>query len=84
MQRTRTISRRGMLNSSFTSTASPEENYRSFGIGARLLEIVKEAGQVGDIINMQWQTPDFNVKAIKFYKRIGGIGKAKIRFILPL
>lgn len=61
-----------------------EENYRSFGIGKVLLERVKEIGQLQDCINMQWQTPDFNVRAIKFYKRIGGVGKNKVRFTLNL
>lgn len=61
-----------------------EEEYRSFGIGAVLMEKVKEAGQREDCVNMQWQTPDFNVRAIKFYNRIGGIGKDKVRYTLPL
>lgn len=61
-----------------------EEDYRSFGIGQVLMDKVKEAGQSQGCINMQWQTPEFNTKAIKFYKRIGGVGKDKVRFTLPL
>ncbi len=61
-----------------------EDDYRSFGIGQRLLEEVKARGIAAGCINMQWQTPDFNERAIKFYKRIGGIGKNKVRFTLPL
>lgn len=61
-----------------------EEDYRNYGIGQVLIEKVKEIGQLNNCINMQWQTPDFNVKAIKFYNRIGGIGKDKVRFVLPL
>ncbi|UUC47359.1 GNAT family N-acetyltransferase [Flavobacterium cerinum] len=53
-------------------------------MGKALLEKVKTIGEAADCINMQWQTPDFNENAIRFYKRIGGIGKNKVRFTLPL
>lgn len=61
-----------------------EDEYRSYGIGQVLMEKVKAAGAERGCINMQWQTPDFNERAIKFYKRLGGIGKNKVRFSLAL
>ncbi|WP_116788645.1 GNAT family N-acetyltransferase [Flavobacterium psychrotrophum] len=61
-----------------------EDEYRNYGIGAVLMDKVKQAGEANGCINMQWQTPDFNEKAIKFYKRIGGVGKEKMRFTLNL
>ncbi len=61
-----------------------EENYRSLGIGNVLMDKIQEIGKEHNCINMQWQTPEFNERAIKFYKRIGGIGKEKVRFTLPL
>lgn len=61
-----------------------EDDYRSYGIGQVLMEKVKEIGETRGCVNMQWQTPDFNERAIKFYKRTGGIGKNKVRFTLPL
>jgi len=61
-----------------------EDDYRSYGIGQVLMEQVKEHGKTRGCVNMQWQTPDFNVRAIKFYNRIGGTGKTKVRFTLPL
>lgn len=61
-----------------------EDDYRNYGIGAVLMDKVKQAGEAAGCINMQWQTPDFNEKAIKFYKRIGGVGKEKMRFTLNL
>ncbi len=61
-----------------------EENFRSYGIGAVLMSHIKEVGISRGCVNMQWQTPEFNERAIKFYNRIGGIGKEKIRFTLPL
>lgn len=61
-----------------------EDDYRSYGIGQVILEEVKAAGAARGCLNMQWQTPVFNERAIKFYKRIGGIGKDKVRFTLAL
>ncbi len=61
-----------------------EDAYRNFGIGQVLMEKVIEIGKSENCVNMQWQTPDFNEKAIRFYKRIGGIGKEKVRFTVPL
>ena len=61
-----------------------EDNYRSYGIGQALMDKVRNAGEARGCVNMQWQTPDFNERAIKFYKRIGGVGKNKVRFTLSL
>jgi GNAT superfamily N-acetyltransferase len=61
-----------------------EDDYRGYGIGQVLMEKVEEHGKTRGCVYMQWQTPDFNERAIKFYKRLGGIGKNKVRFTLPL
>jgi GNAT superfamily N-acetyltransferase len=61
-----------------------EDEYRNYGIGAVLMEKVKQAGIEKNCVNMQWQTPDFNEHAIRFYKRIGGVGKNKVRFTMDL
>lgn len=61
-----------------------EDAYRSYGIGQALMDNVRKAGEARGCVNMQWQTPDFNERAIKFYERIGGVGKNKVRFTLPL
>ncbi|WP_035652733.1 GNAT family N-acetyltransferase [Flavobacterium sp. ASV13] len=61
-----------------------EENARSFGIGEVLIEKLKEIGTQNNCVNIQWQTPEFNERAIKFYKRIGAKGKDKVRFTLTL
>lgn len=59
------------------------EKTRGQGIGEQMIRrIQEEAKQLGCTL-IQWQTPDFNHRAIKFYKRIGGVGKTKIRFFLP-
>ena len=58
------------------------EAARGFGIGEKLVNRMKlETQKLGcDLI--QWQTPDFNERAIKFYKRIGATSKSKERFYL--
>nr|WP_315151651.1 GNAT family N-acetyltransferase [uncultured Flavobacterium sp.] len=61
-----------------------EEEARSFGIGEALIERLKQIAATKNCINIQWQTPEFNERAIKFYHRIGGKGKDKVRFSLNL
>ena len=61
-----------------------EEEARSFGIGKVLIEKLKEIAAENNCINIQWQTPEFNTRAIKFYNRIGAKGKDKVRFTLSL
>lgn len=61
-----------------------EEEARSFGIGEVLIEKLKEIGTQNNCVNIQWQTPEFNERAIKFYNRIGAKGKDKVRFTLNL
>jgi GNAT superfamily N-acetyltransferase len=57
---------------------------RSFGIGAALVEEIGKAARAQGCSLIQWQTPDFNVRAIKFYNRIGARAKSKQRFYLTL
>jgi GNAT superfamily N-acetyltransferase len=59
-----------------------EPAYRNFGIGELLIKRLREIALTKGCINVQWQTPDFNVRAIKFYRRIGGLEKNKVRFFL--
>ena len=61
-----------------------EEEVRGFGIGEALIEKLKQIAITKNCINIQWQTPEFNERAIKFYHRIGGTGKDKVRFFLEL
>jgi ribosomal protein S18 acetylase RimI-like enzyme len=61
-----------------------EEEARSFGIGEILIDKLKQIGKKKNCINIQWQTPQFNERAIKFYNRIGGKAKDKVRFTLNL
>lgn len=46
------------------------------------MDKIKEEAQKLGCAMIQWQTPEFNKRAIKFYKRIGAVGKSKERFFL--
>jgi len=56
--------------------------FRGAGIGMRVFEKLKQIAKQQGCINIQWQTPESNEAAIRFYKRIGGIATAKARFVL--
>jgi ribosomal protein S18 acetylase RimI-like enzyme len=61
-----------------------EEKARSFGIGEVIIHTLKEIGKEKNCVNIQWRTPQFNERAIKFYHRIGAKGKDKVCFFLDL
>jgi len=58
------------------------EESRGFGIGEQLIHKIKEEAQALDCSLIQWQTPKFNKRAMKFYERIGALGKLKVRYFL--
>lgn len=58
------------------------EEARGFGIGEQLVRRIQREGKISEISLLQWQTPDFNIRAIKFYNRIGASSKSKERFFL--
>lgn len=57
---------------------------RSSGVGKRLLEAVVEKAREAGADQLEWQTPDWNENAARFYKREGAIESAKRRFCRPL
>ncbi len=59
-------------------------SYRGNGIGERMMDFIKEEAKRLNCTHVQWQTPDFNQRAIKFYDRIGGSSKTKERYSLNL
>ena len=60
------------------------DEWRGLRLGEKLIEKIKEESKILGCSLIQWQTPDFNVRAIKFYKRIGATSKNKERFFLNL
>jgi GNAT superfamily N-acetyltransferase len=57
-----------------------KENARGKGTGQQIMDVVKKYSKEAGYSIIQWQTPDFNTKAIKFYSRLGAERKAKERF----
>ncbi|MEL6391315.1 MAG: GNAT family N-acetyltransferase [Bacteroidota bacterium] len=58
------------------------EEARGHGIGQKLVERIQEEGEKLGCSLIQWQTPSFNTRAMKFYERIGAKGKSKERYFL--
>lgn len=61
-----------------------KEEARGFGIGEQLIERIKEETSEMGCSLIQWQTPDFNTRAMKFYDRIGANSKTKERYFLAV
>jgi GNAT superfamily N-acetyltransferase len=61
-----------------------EPEFRGHRIGEIVFGKLKEIAKQNNCINIQWQTPNCNERAIKFYNRIGGTGKHKRRFFLDM
>lgn len=61
-----------------------DEAARGKGIGQRLVERIALEGRKMGCDLIQWQTPDFNARAISFYERLGAERKAKERFFLDI
>lgn len=60
------------------------DNCRSLGIGVRLLAAVRTHAAEREFGEIQWQTPDWNEDAIRFYRREGALFLPKARFFLPV
>ena len=60
------------------------ENVRGKGLGTLLMNEIKIYAKEQNCKEIQWQTPDFNTKAIQFYQKIGAISKTKERFYFNL
>jgi len=59
-----------------------KDTHRGLGIGEEIVKrIADEARKLG-ISLLQWQTPDTNTRAIRFYQRLGATAKAKLRMYL--
>ncbi|GAA3646483.1 GNAT family N-acetyltransferase [Flavivirga jejuensis] len=60
------------------------EQTRGKGIGTQIMDSIKIYAKSINCSEIQWQTPDFNKKAIDFYNKIGGKSKSKERFCLNI
>jgi len=58
--------------------------YRGLGIGADLLAaVVAQATSLG-LTEMQWNTPAWNTGAIRFYDRLGAVGRDRCGYTLQM
>lgn len=55
---------------------------RGQGLGENLIREVAGLAKEKNCLNVQWQTPHWNTRAMSFYKRLGAISKNKVRFFL--
>ncbi|MDQ0994728.1 GNAT family N-acetyltransferase [Streptomyces sp. V3I7] len=58
------------------------EPHRGEGWGRLLLDAVKRTAEAFGAAQVQWQTPDWNADAIRFYNRAGAQASPKVRFSL--
>ena len=61
-----------------------KEFARGYGLGEKLVNKIKQEGKKLRCDLIQWQTPDFNIRAMKFYRRIGSVSNSKERFFFPI
>lgn len=61
-----------------------DQQARGKAIGQQLMHRVREESLKTGCDLIQWQTPVFNVGAIRFYKRLGAISKSKERFYMDI
>ncbi|MCP3757430.1 GNAT family N-acetyltransferase [Streptomyces sp. TBY4] len=60
------------------------EEARGHGLGAALMDGVAALARELGLGHVEWQTPDWNEGAIRFYDRLGATGKPKLRYALPV
>jgi ribosomal protein S18 acetylase RimI-like enzyme len=60
------------------------ESHRGAGLGRQLFSSVVQIAERLGVSEVQWQTPDWNVNAHRFYDRVGGVAKPKSRYSLPI
>ena len=60
------------------------EQARGNGLGERLVDEIRRLATTLGCTHIEWQTPQDNVDAIRFYQRLGAVAKAKQRFALAL
>jgi GNAT superfamily N-acetyltransferase len=57
---------------------------RGLGVGAKLLQCVAQFARSSGALEVQWQTPVWNLDAARFYERAGASSSPKLRFTLAL
>ncbi|MFF4446167.1 GNAT family N-acetyltransferase [Streptomyces sp. NPDC001502] len=60
------------------------EEARGHGLGGALMDGVTGLARELGLDQVQWQTPDWNAGAIRFYDRLGATGRPKHRYSLAV
>lgn len=60
------------------------EETRGHGLGRDPLEAVENEARAAGVNELRWQTPGWIEGAIRFYRRIGAHGSAKVWFVRPI
>lgn len=60
------------------------DGWRGRGVGRQLWRAVHAVACTLGCRTMQWQTPEWNVDAARFYKRLGATEMIKRRYVLPV
>lgn len=58
------------------------ESARGHGLGALLMSAVRAEARALGLPHVEWQTPDWNTSAMRFYDRLGATAKPKARYTL--
>ncbi len=58
------------------------QNARGQGLGKRMMAEIRQLASSLDCNHIEWQTPQLNLDAIRFYRRLGATAKPKQRFSL--
>ena len=61
-----------------------KQQCRGRGIGSDLMRRLQTVARERGCVNMQWQTPTYNIDAIKFYQQMSAKGLNKMRFFLGI
>jgi GNAT superfamily N-acetyltransferase len=58
--------------------------WRGQGMGGKLWRCVSAQAAMLGCASIQWQTPTWNEQAARFYRKLGAMEAAKLRYVLPL
>jgi GNAT superfamily N-acetyltransferase len=61
-----------------------DADFRNKNIGASLMQRISCDAKQSGISEIQWQTPEWNTAAVRFYERLGASQKLKRRFMLQI
>ncbi|WP_424211236.1 GNAT family N-acetyltransferase [Streptomyces sp. BI20] len=60
------------------------ESARGRGVGADLMAAVADLARAEGMTQVQWQTPEWNEGAVRFYDRLGAVALPKLRYSLAV